>query len=70
MNTNLHDDNDTPYPLTQNTHNLITEIIYLRKRLKQMGYTGDCAYEKKLSGYFTQMIEQYEEELFKLKNNW
>ncbi len=68
-NTNQLDVNKSHLISPANAHNLITEIIYLRKRLKRIGYTGDCAYEKKLSDYYVTMIKLYEEELLKLNKS-
>lgn len=42
---------------------IIAEIKYLNMRLKQIGYNGDCAYEKKLSNYYLETISRCQQEL-------
>ena len=46
-----------------NDDSLVQEINYLKKRLYQMGFNGDCAYEKKLAEYFQHVIAQRQEKL-------
>ena len=42
---------------------IIAEIEYLQMRLKQIGYNGDCAYEKKLSNYYLETISRCKKKL-------
>ncbi len=43
--------------------NLQEELHYLQMRLRQIGYNGDCAYEKKLAGYYNNAILRCREKL-------
>lgn len=42
---------------------LLAEIRYLKNRLKTIGYTGDCAYEKKLSSFYLNTISCCQQKL-------
>ncbi|WP_198264448.1 hypothetical protein [sulfur-oxidizing endosymbiont of Gigantopelta aegis] len=42
---------------------LLAEINYLNSRLKTIGYTGDCAYEKKLSSFYQNTISNCQQKL-------
>lgn len=42
---------------------LLDEINYLTMRLEQIGYNGDCAYEKKLSTYYLSAVAHCREKL-------
>lgn len=42
---------------------IIDEINYLKMRLEQIGYNGDCAYEKKLSSFYLNAISHCKEKL-------
>ncbi len=43
--------------------NLQEELHYLQMRLRQIGYNGDCAYEKKLAGYYNNAVLRCKEKL-------
>ncbi len=36
----------------------VEEFILIRRRLKEMGYDGDCAYEKALVAFYCERLEQ------------
>ncbi len=42
--------------LKQQEQHLLSEIHYLQQRLKQMGYNGDCAYERAIENNFQQRL--------------
>lgn len=42
---------------------ILSEIKYFQDRLKTIGYTGDCAYEKQLSGFYQDTIARCKEKL-------
>lgn len=54
--------------LVNDAKSIKKEIDYLNMRLEQMRYTGDCAYENKMSEYFLKTISVYEKQLEALRN--
>ena len=45
---------------------ILDELNFLKMRLKQIGYNGDCAYEKKLSNYYLETISRCEQKLLQI----
>ncbi len=50
-------------PQVTEKEKLLAEIRYLKGRLETIGYTGDCAYEKKLSGFYLNTISCCQQKL-------
>jgi len=48
---------------------LFSDIKYLENRLEEMGYNGDCAYERAMSQAFEQLISEKKQSLASLNNN-
>jgi hypothetical protein len=44
--------------LTSPEHDLLAEIAWFESRLRQIGETGDCAYEKALARSYVQAVNQ------------
>ena len=42
---------------------ILSEIKYFKDRLKTIGYTGDCAYEKRLSSFYQDTIARCKQKL-------
>lgn len=42
---------------------ILDEIQYLKMRLNQIGYNGDCAYEKKLAHFYVKTISSCRDKL-------
>lgn len=51
----------------QQEQNLLSEINYLQRRLEQMGYNGDCAYERAIEGQFQQRLDERRQALATLR---
>lgn len=47
----------------QDKQSLQEELIYLQMRLRQIGYNGDCAYEKKLAVFYDNAVLRCKEKL-------
>jgi len=39
---------------------LAAEIKYLQERLKEMGYNGDCAYERSITRLYVETIKKHQ----------
>ncbi|MEO5342668.1 MAG: hypothetical protein H7842_04910 [Gammaproteobacteria bacterium SHHR-1] len=52
----------------QQEQSLLSEINYLQKRLEEMGYNGDCAYERAIEGKFLQRLQDRRHSLALLRN--
>lgn len=51
------------------TESLLSDIKYLENRLEEMGYNGDCAYERAMSQAFEQLITEKRQTLASLNHN-
>ena len=43
------------------------EIHYMEARLNEIGFEGDCAYERAMSKFFLEMIDSHRQQLELLK---
>ena len=54
----------TPTPQREQIHGrLLEEIAWLEARLLGMGFTGDCAYEKKMARSYQELLQARRQEL-------
>ncbi|MBF0255603.1 MAG: hypothetical protein HQL47_03905 [Gammaproteobacteria bacterium] len=48
---------------------LLEDINYLESRLKEMGYNGDCAYERAIERSFSQRLQERRQALKQLREH-
>ena len=48
-------------------NSLLEDIVYFEGRLEEMGFNGDCAYERAMAQTFERLVEERRNSLKKLR---
>lgn len=60
--------NQEHYHHRNNEQSLLQDIAYFEARLEEMGYNGDCAYERAITRTFARLVEERRDSLAKLRS--
>ncbi|SCZ52570.1 hypothetical protein [Thiohalomonas denitrificans] len=63
MENTAHFYRQLPVSPTQHQTRMLEEIAYLEARLRDIGITGDCAYEKSLARTYDVLLRERREQL-------